>query len=398
MTRAGCFLGSFGRALATTALYCEKHPALEHAIDNAWRDLDRLLAVAPHAVFTFLGETVLLGDEPVADIRGWEWSERLSAGGIQRVQFDAPFTRAEFTAFLSDLLARLTGQEPRPTSTSDASHGVRYGAVGLRGDAVPCEPPMPTATLAPSLHDEVEAARWLDEEVRSNHPIPLLEAETIVRSLSVAMHAGRRVMLPLVELKEYDEYSVTHSLNVSLLAMGLAERVGLSGSEVHDYGIAALLHDIGKTLVPLDILNKAGRHTTAERRAMKRHAADGARLILHADEELELAAVVAYEHHIMSNGGGYPALRFRRTCHPASRLVQVCDVFDALRTRRPYREAWPLDRAITCLQNLAGAEFDPQLVEPFVAMIAETGETPGAAERAASAPAPDPHVGVPTPG
>lgn len=372
MTHAGRFLGSFGRALATTALYCEEHPALEEAIDSAWRELDRLLAVVPHAVFTFLGETVLLGDAPVTDIRGWEWSERLSAGGIQRVQFDAPFTRAEFAAFLSNLLARLTSHEPCQASTSNASHGVRYGAVGLRGDAIPCAAPMPTATLASTLHEEVEAARWLDEEVRSNHPIPMLEAETIVRSLSVAMHAEQRVMLPLVELKDYDEYSVTHSLNVSLLAMGLAERVGLSGSEVHDYGIAALLHDIGKTLVPLDILHKAGRYEAAEWEVMNRHPADGARLILRADEQLELAAVVAYEHHILLNGGGYPTLRFRRTCHPASRIVQVCDVFDALRTRRPYQEAWPLDRAITCLRRGAGAEFDPQFVGPFVAMIAET--------------------------
>jgi putative nucleotidyltransferase with HDIG domain len=376
MTPAGRFLGSFGRALATTGLYYDEHPALEHAIDSAWRDLDCLLAVVPHAVFTFLGETVLLGDEPVGDIRGWEWAERLSAGGIQRVQFDAPFSRAEFAVFLWDLLARLTGHEPRQTSGSNASHGVRYGAVGLRGDLVPCEAPLPTATLASSLHEEAEAAQWLDEEVRSNHPIPMLEAETIVRSLSVAMHAEQRIMLPLVELKEYDEYSVTHSLNVSLLAMGLAERVGLSGSEVHDYGIAALLHDIGKTLVPVDILHKAGRYAAAERSVMNRHPADGARLILRADEHLELAAVVAYEHHILLNGGGYPAMRLRRTCHPASRLVQVCDVFDALRTRRPYREAWPLDRAITCLQKLAGVEFDPQFVEPFVAMMTETVETP----------------------
>ena len=397
MTPAGCFLGSFGRALATTALYCEGHPALEHAIDSAWRNLDRLLAVAPHAVFTFLGETVLLGDEPVANVRRWEWSERLSAAGIQRVQFDAPFTRAELSAFLSDLLARLPGHEPRPTSASNASHGVRYGAVGLRGDAVPSEAPMPTATLDFSLHDEVEAARWLDEEVRSNHPIPLLEAETIVRSLSIAMHAGQRVMLPLVELKDYDEYSATHSLNVSLLAMGLAERVGLTGGEVHDYGVAALLHDIGKTLVPFDILNKAERHTTAERETMERHPADGARLILRADEELDLAAVVAYEHHIMLNGGGYPTLRFGRTCHPASRLVHVCDVFDALRTRRPYREAWSLDRAIARLREQAGTEFDPQFVEPFVAMVVETGGTPAAAERAGSALAADPHGGIRTP-
>ncbi len=380
MTPAGCFLGSFGRALATMALYGEEHPAFEHAMENASRALEVLLADVPHAVFTFLGDTVLLGDVPVADLRAWEWSERLSAIGIQRVQFDAPFTRADLSAFLSDLLARLAGQEPRSAAAPTTGHRVRYGAVGVRGDAAPQEP-ITTATLALSLEDEFQATRWIDEEVRSNHRIPLLEAETIVRSLSVAMHGDQRVMLPLVDLKQYDQYSTTHSLNVSLLAMGLAERLGIASSEVHDIGVAALLHDIGKTLVPLEILNKADRHTAAEREAMRRHPADGARLILRADEDLDLAAVVAYEHHIPQNGGGYPALRFGRVPHPASRLVHVCDVFDALRTNRPYRSAWPLDRAIASLRERTGTELDPQFVDPFVTMILESG---GCAETSAA--------------
>ncbi len=104
---------------------------------------------------------------------------------------------------------------------------------------------------------------------------------------------------------------------------------------------------------------------------MKRHPAEGARLILRADQELDLAAVVAYEHHITHTGDGYPALRFARACHPASRLVRVCDVFDALRTQRPYRDAWPLDKAIALLREQAGAGFDPDCVEPFVQMMSE---------------------------
>ncbi len=371
MTPASAFLGSFGRALAALALYSDGHPTVEHAIDRAWQDLEKLFALARQPVFTFLGETVLLGDMPMADLTGWEWSERLSAAGIQRIQFDAPFSHRELRAFLSNLLARFAAPGQRAVPTSESGHGVRYGAVGLHGETSVSETPMPAATLALSLDDEFEATRWLEEEVRGDREIPLLEAETIVRSLSVAMHSGQDVMLPLVELKQYDEYSTTHSLNVALLTMGLAEKVGLDSSDVHDYGVAALLHDIGKTLVPLEILNKTEQHTIAEQEIMKRHAADGARLILRADEGLDLAAVVAYEHHIMHDGSGYPSLRFGRECHPASRLVRVCDVFDALRTDRPYRPAWSLDRAITCLREQAGVGFDPRFVEPFVGMMLE---------------------------
>ncbi len=370
MTGASSFLGSFGRALAAVGLYGHGHPAVEHAIDRAWQDLEGLLTGVPRVVFTFLGDTILVGDVPIVDLRGWEWSERLSAAGIQRVQFDAPFSRGELSAFLSEVLGHLSGSSQHEESPT-AARGVKYGAVGLRGEAASSETPMPTATLGLSLDDEFEAARWIEREVRDSRSVPLLEAETIVRSLSVAMHRDQSAVVPLVELKHYDEYSTTHSLNVSLLAMGLAERMGLGSREVHDYGMAALLHDIGKTVVPLEILRKPGRHTDEEREIMKRHPAEGARLILHADQELDLAAVVAYEHHITHHGEGYPALRFARACHPASRLVRVCDVFDALRTQRPYRDAWPLDKAIVLLREQAGTGFDPDCVERFVQMMTE---------------------------
>ena len=104
---------------------------------------------------------------------------------------------------------------------------------------------------------------------------------------------------------------------------------------------------------------------------MNQHPSDGARLILKSEERLDLAAVVAYEHHIMIDGGGYPSMTFRRDCHRASRLVHVCDVFDALRTHRPYRDAWPLEKVMSYLRERAGLEFDPDLIRAFDAMVAE---------------------------
>ena len=75
---------------------------------------------------------------------------------------------------------------------------------------------------------------------------------------------------------------------------------------------------------------------------------------------------MAYEHHIMLDGGGYPALHYRRECTLASRLVHVCDVYDALSTKRPYRDAWPSEKTLAYLEERAGTEFDPDLVAAFV--------------------------------
>ena len=166
--------------------------------------------------------------------------------------------------------------------------------------------------------------------------------------------------------------SLVKDMNVAVLSMALAEYLNLSGREVRGYGLAGLLHDIGKTRIPLEILTKPGRLTDHERELMNQHPSDGAKLILQSEQALDLAAVVAYEHHIMIDGGGYPVMRFGRSCHNASRLVHVCDVFDALRTDRPYRDAWPLEKTLTYIRERAGLEFDPEIVRVFTEMVTQS--------------------------
>jgi putative nucleotidyltransferase with HDIG domain len=280
-------------------------------------------------------------------------------------------SRDEFESFLQEILARLMLSA---IDTSESRQvrplGVRFGAVGVEGQSTEKEEqPLATLNLDLTLSDEAETVRWLQHEVQSRGAVPLIEAEAVVRSLSVAMHSDRRMVLPLLQLKEFDQYTTTHSLNVAVLAMGLAEHLGCAAAEVRAYGVAGLLHDIGKIRIPLEVLTKPGKLSDEERVMMNRHPVDGARIILQSDEDLDLAAVVAYEHHIMLNGGGYPAMHYGRACALASRVVHVCDVFDALRTRRPYRDAWESDKIIGYLNERAGTEFDPQLVNAFIEML-----------------------------
>ncbi len=94
-------------------------------------------------------------------------------------------------------------------------------------------------------------------------------------------------------------------------------------------------------------------------------------MILTSDQQLDLAAAVAYEHHIMIDGGGYPSLRYPRDCHFASKLVHVCDVYDALRTKRPYRDPWPAKKVLAYIEEKSGIDFDEGLAHAFMAMMGE---------------------------
>ena len=208
------------------------------------------------------------------ELKSWDWGKRLVAAGIQRLEFERKVTREEFAGFLDEVLGApdaLDHRHQRGAADAIAGHPVRGGrAAGAgrhrsRSRRRLCS--LPTGPLDLTLGEEAETFRWLQSEVQSNGSVPLLEAEAVVRSLSVAMHGDSRMVLPLLKLKEFDQYTTTHSLNVAVLSMGLAESLGCRPREIRAIGVAGLLHDIGKIRIPLEVLTKPGKLTDEERRS-----------------------------------------------------------------------------------------------------------------------------------
>jgi putative nucleotidyltransferase with HDIG domain len=368
-------LTTLAKALSAMSLYTPGHPARERAVDIAYEEVQTLQTFDAFAQFSFLGDEVVYGQAVLRELDGWDWGRKLSDIGVQRLEFASVVGRDDYVAFLEDILARMTTNAPPSTAEArpERRSSIKFGAIGIRGDVpLPKESVVVRAESRRLLYDlgaEADAVRWMHEEVSSRGQLPLIEAEAIVRSLSVAMHGDSQMVLPLVQLKEFDQYTTTHSLNVSVLTMALAEHLKLGAADVKAFGVAGLLHDLGKVRVPKDILVKPGKLTEDERKVMQKHPVDGARLIVSSDKNLDLAAVVAYEHHIMLDGGGYPRPHFHRGCHHASEIVHVCDVYDALRTKRPYRDAWESVKALAYLEERAGIEFEPGVARAFVAMV-----------------------------
>jgi putative nucleotidyltransferase with HDIG domain len=366
------FLAAFSQALSTMGLYGDEHPATARAVDTALERLNELQNADMCLQFTFLSGEVLFGSETVPTLEGWEWCTRFIRAGVERIEFTETLRPDQFIRFLGQLSVQL-GIRSSSTGSDLWQMGespIRFGQITVGGNlAATKQAQLPIAALTYSLREERETIDWLHQEIQSGAKLPMVEADAVVRSLSIAMHAEQAMVLPLLQLKEFDQYTTTHSMNVAVLAMALGEFLELGGATVRALGVAGLLHDLGKVCIPRDILAKPGKLTEVERNVIREHPVVGARMLLASPDPMDLAAVVAYEHHIMLDGGGYPSLHDARGAQYASRLVHICDVYDALRTNRPYRQAWESERTIAYIEGRAGVEFDPAIAGSFTAMM-----------------------------
>jgi HD-GYP domain-containing protein (c-di-GMP phosphodiesterase class II) len=207
------------------------------------------------------------------------------------------------------------------------------------------------------------------------------------RSLGVKVHTTRRLMqsiynhivdnesfvFGMTNIKNYDEYTLNHSVNVCLLATALGRRLGLTRSELVDLGIAAFFHDLGKIDMPIEILNKPDKLSQDERQVMEQHPFKGAEklVLLKESRRLPLQAIhVAMEHHVRQDRGGYPQYFRAEGINVYSKIVKVVDYFDAVTTKRVYRQdAFTRSEALSAMAELSGSEFHPAILKAFVAMM-----------------------------
>jgi putative nucleotidyltransferase with HDIG domain len=144
--------------------------------------------------------------------------------------------------------------------------------------------------------------------------------------------------------------------------------VGVDGPLLREFGLAALMHDIGKVKTPNEILNKPDKLTEPEYDILKRHTVDGAQILRKTPEMPTLVPVVAFEHHLRADGTGYPSAE-RPQLNLGTTLCGIADVYDAMRSQRVYQPAFPTDRILAVLQRNDGKQFDQHLVRRFVQLV-----------------------------
>jgi HD-GYP domain-containing protein (c-di-GMP phosphodiesterase class II) len=192
---------------------------------------------------------------------------------------------------------------------------------------------------------------------------------TVVKSLASLTIQDPATLLALSMIKDYDNYTFNHSVNVGVISMSLGAALGLGREEIEDIGLAGFLHDIGKTRISISILNKPGKLTSAEFEEMKKHAESGMKIINEMEGIDSQIAQAVLGHHIGYDRQGYPEWARGLPFNSMSEIVSVADCYDAVTTLRPYRRPINPKAALDAILALSGTYLNAKLVDKFLEMM-----------------------------
>src|SRR5215467_4446898 len=361
-------LRRFAAAMRSSQLYSPGHPIITRNMTSLSAAMQLLHGLERTIVIGVVGDEVIVDDTPIAkaDALG-TLVRRLQHVGIERISIDRGVTPEE----IADLIQGVNTLERRdnleePFEFPQLAH-IRVGRVAV--DQRVESDLQDMATIRRLYASAVDVAEDVWGSAQTEGKPDATVARTMIDGLAQAVAENRTALLALTTLKNYDNYTFTHMVNVSILTMGQAAGLGIDGALLREFGLAALMHDIGKVRTPLEILNKPDKLTDDEFVIMKRHVVDGAEILRSTPDVPVLAPVVAFEHHLRADGSGYPHGVNRPSLNLGTMLCGIADVYDAMRSQRSYQQAFPTDRILQVLKRNDGVQFDQHLVRRFVQLL-----------------------------
>ncbi len=194
------------------------------------------------------------------------------------------------------------------------------------------------------------------------------ESGKIVEQIASSIFSNRKILYNMISLKNHDYYTYVHSTNTAVLSIGLGIAAGLSKNDLYNLGFSALLHDIGKTKVPAEILNKPGRLTFFEYRMMQNHVLEGGKILKNQPYFPAEGISGVVQHHEKLNGHGYPFSLSGDSISNYGKILAITDCYDALTTDRPYKAAHTPFGALSIIVNDC-EQYDADLLRTFIKML-----------------------------
>ncbi|MDP3521435.1 MAG: HD-GYP domain-containing protein [Hydrogenophaga sp.] len=310
--------------------------------------------------------------------------------GFEGSWMDHPFWRNRFVLEEPKDLARVlasgvTGVWIDITLGDDVATGAAQAQPDKAPPAAPVlaepepehESPQATPQTPCNLRDEMARAASIclsarDEmtrmfaEVRMGRAVDTGVVRELVQDITESVMRNGSAIISLARLKTADNYTYMHSVAVCALMVSLGRQLKLSDSQISDAGFAGLVHDIGKALVPMEVLNKPGRLTDEEFEQVKSHPRQGWQLLKDSGVSNAVALDVCLHHHERMDGAGYPDQLAGDQISLMARMGAVCDVYDAITSNRPYKAGWDPAESLSRMAKWTGGHFDPRVFQAFV--------------------------------
>jgi HD-GYP domain-containing protein (c-di-GMP phosphodiesterase class II) len=362
-------VATLNAAIAGLRLYSPSHPKVTALADQAHAGIARRV-VNREKTTAWLIEDELLWDGTALKVKAQQLQQflgELRTSGIESISFLKGVSRSEISALLNALASN------HADSIASSAH-VKLGKLQLNGGesdlGLLSEQEQKQVAAFISVRDETyHRLKDACHRISRHQPFEINRVQDSVKAFVRGLvHSINPVRL-LIQMKSLDEYTYTHMVNVCILTMSQAESLGFPPDHLFQIGVASILHDAGKLFIPAEILNKPGKLTDEERSIIETHSLKGASFILKHDRFPKLAVLGALEHHIKYDGTGYPAIGPAHQPNIISQMIAISDVFDAMRTRRSYKEPKPTKEIVSVLRQEKGSSYHPLLVDNFLRLI-----------------------------
>lgn len=369
--RAKKLVTAINIAVANCLLYSRDHTLIEESSGKTFSLLSELL---PEPVeMMVIDDDLVINKFPLRDAAGTQAGtlvKRFARKGLSRVDFLEGITPGEFSHFISDLA--------HPDSSVNVYPHIKTGLVDVSVRPAKPEEAITVENLPHFREEQIERLKAVYQNLTPFKQLNMSELEDMIARFIATIGREISILKLLSPVKSYSNYTYVHSINVSILSLFQAEALGITGKLLHDIGLAALLHDVGKLFIPQDILEKKGALDENEFAAMSRHPALGTAYLARISGIARIVPIVAFEHHRKYDGTGYPKLKMgEKEQHPGSQLVAIADVFDALRSWRPYRKSLEMDAVLAIMKKGAGTDFNPFLVDNFISAFMKATKKTG---------------------
>lgn len=379
-------------AIANASLYGMDHPQVVRLTSQAYETLFKVLEDRTEFSIAIIENELVIDGRP-QDFTLFidRFTQTLSDRGVGHIKVLHGITRQEILDFIISMARQGAesasgirssrhfelGQIDLATSSSNTSekngdstalNGPGESAVMLNSDSSPSSDNV-TIQEMPAR----EMARFMEiyEAVKKRRKLKITGVIDIVSDFVTVFRKEGQALLVMAALRDTDEYTFTHSTNVCILNIAQAMSLGIGGQLLNDIAVAGMLHDIGKLFISEEIIGKKGALNDEEYRMMQSHPLRGARFLLETSGVPRLAIVNAFEHHLRFNLTGYPKVPADWTQNFCSHMTAISDIFDAMRTRRPYQQPRPPSKICSTMREVMGVELHPALTANFLKIMSD---------------------------